>query len=372
MDADFIVVGAGIAGASAGYELAAQGAVVVLEREAQPGYHATGRSAALYTENYGNAVIRRLVRGSKPFLDAPPEGFDRPILTRRGAMVLARADQAEAFAEAVEFASTTGVEARIVAGAELAEIHGGLNPDYVDRALFEPDAMDIDVHALHQGFLRGLKARGGTLVNDAGVTAVHRADGGWTAETAAGAYSAPVLVNAAGAWADEVAKLAGVAPVGLEPKRRTAVTFDPPEGVAVDGWPMAVDVDEEFYFKPDAGRILASPADETPLPPQDVQPDEFDIAVCVDRVERASVLQVRRLVSRWAGLRTFAPDKTPVIGFAPEAEGFLWLAGQGGYGIKTSPAMARIAAALALREEMPADLAALALSYADLAPQRLG
>jgi len=371
MNADFIVVGAGIAGASVGYELALHGTTVVLEREAQPGYHATGRSAALYTENYGNAAIRRLARGSKPFLDDPPEGFGRPILTRRGAMVIARADQGEAFDEAVGFASTTGVEVRIVAGDELGAIHPGLNPDYVDRALYEPDAMDIDVNALHQGFLRGLKARGGTLVSDAEVTAARRIDGGWTVETAAGAYAAPVLVNAAGAWADELAKLARVAPLELVPKRRTAVTFDPPEGIAVDAWPMAVDVDEEFYFKPDAGRILASPADETPLPPQDVQPDEFDIAVCVERIERASVLRVRRLVSRWAGLRTFAPDKTPVIGFAPDAEGFLWLAGQGGYGIKTSPAMARIAAALALGETMPADLSAQGLGYADLAPERL-
>ncbi len=370
MSIEFLVIGGGIAGASAAYALAENGAgrVLLLERESQPGYHSTGRSAALYTENYGNAVIRALVKASKPFLLGPPEGFaEHAILTRRGAMMVAREDQDAAMDQALAFAAETGVEAPEVDPAQALDIHGGLNPAYSSRAMFEPDAMDIDVHALHQGFLRGLKALGGVVTTNADVTGLRRQGGTWTVETRDDTFSAPVVINAAGGWADEIAAMAGLAPVGLVPKRRTVITFDPPDGTRVERWPMVIDVDEEFYFKPDAGRILASPADETPVPPSDVQPEELDVAVAVDRVERATVLQVRRIASKWAGLRTFAPDKTPVVGMDPDGEGFLWLAGQGGYGIKTSPALGRVAAALAVGAGIPGDIA---VEPSDLAPDR--
>ncbi|MBP2314847.1 NAD(P)/FAD-dependent oxidoreductase [Azospirillum soli] len=374
---DFLVVGAGMAGASAAYELASHGSVLVLEREPQPGYHSTGRSAALYTQTYGHPVVRALTVASWDFYTAPPEGFtEHPLLTPRGVLLIGRADQTaaldEAFAEGRRL--TPSVERFDAAGA-LARAPF-LRDDYVAGAVWEPDAMDIDVHAIHTGYLRGLKARGGRVVTDAGVRAVERRDGLWVATTPAGVFAAPVLVNAAGAWVDALAELAGVRPIGLVPKRRTAITFDPvfadpSEAGGLNGWPMVIDVDEQFYVKPDAGRLLLSPADETPVEPCDVQPEELDIAVAIDRMEQAARFSVRRIAHKWAGLRSFVADKVPVAGFDDEAAGFFWLAGQGGYGIQTAPAMGRTAAALATGGALPPEVAALGVSAADLAPSRL-
>ncbi|HYG86058.1 MAG TPA: FAD-dependent oxidoreductase [Azospirillum sp.] len=374
---DFLIVGAGMAGASAAYELAAHGRVLLLEREAQPGYHSTGRSAALYTQTYGHAVVRALTVASWDFYANPPAGFtDHPLLTPRGVLLIGRADQEQALQTAfAEGRRLTPTVERLDRAGTLTRAPM-LREDYVAGAVWEPDAMDLDVHAIHHGYLRGLKARGGRQVGDAEVRELARHDGLWVARTPAGDFAAPVLVNAAGAWADSLAILAGVRPIGLVPKRRTAVTFDPvfdnpkdAEGLA--GWPMVIDVDETFYFKPDAGRLLASPADETPVDPCDVQPEELDVALAVDRVERAARFHIRRLAHRWAGLRSFVADKVPVVGFDGEATDFLWLAGQGGYGIQTAPAMARTAAALATGGGLPSDVAALGVTPADLAPDRL-
>jgi D-arginine dehydrogenase len=230
--------------------------------------------------------------------------------------------------------------------------------------------MDIDVHALHQGFLRGLRARDGVLVCNAEVRALARYRGHWRAQTSVGEFEAPLLVNAAGAWADEIGRLAGAKPIGLVPKRRTAITFDPPAGTVIEHWPAVIDIDEEWYFKPDAGRVLASPADETPSPPCDAQPDEYDVAVLVDRLARATTLQVPRIRARWAGLRSFVADRTIVAGFDDEEPGLFWLAGQGGYGIQTAPAVARGAAALINGEAVPADIAVLGVDAAVLSPRR--
>lgn len=369
-----LVIGGGIAGASAAYALTGRvgdkdGPVVVLERESAAGYHSSGRSVTLYLESYGNAVIRTLIKASRPFLSGPPAGFAaHALLAPRGALMIARTDQSASLDAELAFARSTGVEAREVDKAEALSRHPALDPDYLARAMFEPDSMDIDIHALHHGFLRGLAAAGGRLVTDAEVERLERRRGLWRVDTRAGSFAAPVVLNAAGAWADAVAELAGVAPVGLVPKRRTVICFDPGPQDDVGAWPMVIDVDEEFYFKPDAGRILASPADETPVPPSDVQPEELDVALAVDRVERATRLRVRRLESKWAGLRTFAADETPVVGMDPRADGFFWLAGQGGYGIMTSPALSRVAAALALGDDVPADIA---VDPAALSPARL-
>jgi len=368
--ADVIVIGGGIAGASAAYVLSATCRVVVLERESQPGHHATGRSAALFTETYGNETIRALTKASRAFLAATPQGFaEVPLLAPRGSLVIARADQRAAFEAAFEAARRL-VPSVVRIGAEVARTRvPALRTGYVADAFLEPAAMDIDVHALHHGFLRGLRARGGRLVTDAEVLGITRIGRDWRVETRAGAYKAAIVVNAAGAWVDAIARLAGVAPIGLVPKRRTAVTFDVPAFDLRD-WPMVVDVDERFYFKPDAGRLLASPADETPVEPCDVQPEELDIAVLVDRLEQATTLHVARIAAKWAGLRTFVADKTPVVGFEPTAEGFFWLAGQGGYGIQTSPAMARIAAHLIDGKELPAEVTDLGVTGAALSPAR--
>lgn len=367
--ADFLVIGAGIAGASAAAELARDGSVILLERESQPGYHSTGRSAAVYTENYGTPAIRRLAKASKPTLADPPDDLaEGSLLSPRGVVFIARPDQVENFEKMRQEAEATAAGVVAIGAGDLTRLHDGLAPGYADRALHEPDAMDIDVHGLHSGFLRQARARGTTLVTNAGVTAVTKSGDSWSVTAGGEDYSARVVVNAAGAWADEIAALADVTPIGLQPKRRTAVTFDPPVELITEAWPICADVDEGFYFKPDAGRILASPADATPVPPQDVQPEELDVAIAVDRIETATIMRVPRLASKWAGLRSFVADGTPVVGMAPDADGFLWLAGQGGYGIKTSPAMARLAAAAATGRPIPDDID---VTEAEIGPGRL-
>jgi len=372
MSYDFIVIGGGIAGAAAGYALAAEGKVVVLEMEDQPGYHSTGRSAAQYTELYGNGPVRALVRLSHEFLDTPPPGFtETPILTPRGALFVGTEEQRPAIEEILALAVAENCPARELSPEAAAAIVSVLRPDDFATAVHEPESMDIDVHALLGGYLRQLRARGGELVTGAEVREMTRQGSAWRVETSAGAFTAPVVVNAAGAWGDVVAERAGVNPIGLVPKRRTVILFDPPPEIEIADWPLVIDADENWYFKPDAGKVLASPADETPVPPSDVQPEDIDVALIADRIERMTTMTVGRISHRRAGLRTFTGDKTPVAGFAPDAEGFLWLLGQGGYGIETAPAMARAATALITSKDLPADFAKVGVKAEDLSPARL-
>jgi D-arginine dehydrogenase len=371
MDCDFLIIGAGIAGASAGAELATLGTTIILEREEAPGYHSTGRSAAMFTETYGPEPIRRLTTASGPFLRNPPSGFtDVPLLKTRGVLFLARPDQMTTLEGHEKAARSTGATVHRLDAKEMVRRLPILRPEYVGGGMIEPDASDLDVAALHQAYLRLFKARGGRLACDAEVTRIARRNGAWRAESKAGSFVAGAIVNAAGAWADEVARLAGLAPLGLVPKRRTAFTFDAPPGHDIAAWPLCYDVDEGFYFKPDAGRFLGSLADETPSPPCDAQPEELDVATAVDRIMTATTLDIRRLVRKWAGLRSFFADKVPVAGPSKDAPGFIWVAGQGGYGIQTSPAMGRIVAALAAGKDVPADIAATGLGAADLSPDR--
>jgi D-arginine dehydrogenase len=347
--ADVVIIGGGIAGASLAYRLAARRRVILLEAEEQPGYHATGRSAALFTTTYGHEVIRAL----------------------RGALWIARQDQLETLER---FIAQSKLLDPTVAGCtpdEARALCPVLSPDYLAGAAIEPNAADIDVASLHQGYLAGFRRLGGAIVTGARVRELSRNGKTWEISTADETYAARVVVNAAGAWADEVAAMAGAEPVGLVPKRRTAITFDPPANLEPRSWPCVLDVDEAFYFKPDAGRILGSPADETPSGPCDAQPEELDVAITVDRIETATTLQVRRVASRWAGLRSFVADKAPVVGMDPKAEDFFWLAGQGGYGIMTSPAISELAAALVLGEPLPQAIADLGVRTADLSPGRL-
>lgn len=368
--ADVVVVGAGIAGASAGADLAGDLKVVVLERESHPGMHSTGRSAALFSEIYGSPAVRSLSRASRDFLRVPPEGFATVELVRdRGALHIASVGQLEAL-DAFAGLPDVAPSVRRLSAAEALEACPILRPDFIAAGVLELGSADIDVDALHQGWLRQLRARGGRVVVDAEVTALVREGGGWRVETPQRRISAGVVINAAGAWADRMAAMAGVAPIGLQPKRRTAMIVDAPEGADSQRWPMVIDVDEQFYFRPDAGALLLSPGDETPSEPCDAQPEELDIAVCVDRVQTATTLQVSRIRRSWAGLRSFVADRTPVVGFAPDAPGFFWLAGQGGYGIQTAPAMGRLAAALARGEQTPADLAEFGVDTDDLRPDR--
>ena len=366
-----VVIGAGMAGASIAAELAAHAQVTLLEMESQPGYHTTGRSAALYAASYGSPAVRAITRASRAFFDAPDAGFvETPLLQPRGAMFIARADQHAALqALQAELADEPAVVPLDVADALRQCVL--LRSDYMAGALLDRSAMDIDVHALHQGYLKQLKARGGEAVMRAEVRALGRADGLWRVDTRAGHWAADVVVNAAGAWADVVGEMAGASPIGLVPKRRTAMTVPVPDGLDVHASPAVIDCEEQFYLRPEAGKLLISPADETPSPPCDAQPEELDMAIAVDRIETAFELQVRRIDSKWAGLRSFVADKSPVVGFDPEVPAFFWFAGQGGYGIQMAPALARIGAAWALGQDTPADVLAQGLDVAAIQPERL-
>ena len=366
---DCIVIGAGIAGASVAAELSSDRRVLLLERESQPGYHTTGRSAALFTVTYGPEVIRALSRASAAFFHDPASPhLAHPLLEPRGAVFVARQDQQASLARTAE---ELGPHVTPLSGAEVATLVPLLRKGYATGGLRDASAADIDVNGLHQHYLKTFRAAGGVLQTKAEVQAL-RKEGDWQVDTNQGTFHAPVIVNAAGAWADEIATLAGLKPAGLSPKRRTALTVAPPAGMVPDRWPMVVDIDEQFYLKADAGKLLISPADATPSPPCDAQPEELDIAICIDRIETAFDLERPRIESRWAGLRSFLPDGDPVAGYDPEGEGFFWLAGQGGYGIQTAPALARTAAALVRGEDIPGDIAAEGVTGAALARDRSG
>ncbi len=368
---EVLIIGAGMAGASAAYFLAPHKRVVMLEREAQPGYHATGRSAAMYSETYGNAVVRAITTASRAFYFSPPPGFsDYPLVTPRGSLIVGASGDHAALRHALESMRALVPNIEWWTQADILQRVPVLRPESALYGVFEPDAMDMDVHAIHQGFLRGAKVAGAQLVCDAGVSQISFDAGLWCVSTPAGRFGAPLLVNAAGAWCDELARLAGVKPVGLSPKRRTAFTCEAPAGCDISHWPLVIDAQESFYFKPDAGVLLVSPANEDAVSPQDVQPEELDVAIAVDRVETATTLQIRQVRRKWAGLRSFVADRSPVVGFAPDAPGFFWLAGQGGYGIQTAPAMGELAAALVRSLPVPAAMTALGVSAADVAAGR--
>jgi D-arginine dehydrogenase len=370
--ADFVIIGGGIAGASVGYFLAPHGRVVLLERESQPGYHSTGRSAALFLESYGTPQVRALTRASRAFLDTPPPGFaEHPVLAPRGCLLVAAPGQEQELEAHWDLLRAMTPHARRLTPAEALELVPVLRRERVIGAVLEPDAMDMDVHAIHQGYLRGLRRAGGTVACDAEVTALSRTAQGWDVVTRAGDWRTPVVINAAGAWCDVIAALAGVAPVGLQPKRRSAFTFAPPPGLDVRHWPCLISADESWYVKQDAGMLLGSPANADPVPPQDVQPEELDIALAVDRIEQMTTLQIRRPARTWAGLRSFVADGDLVGGFDPAAPGFFWLAAQGGYGIQTSPAMGEACAALARGLPLPQHIAQFGLTPAMLGPGRL-
>lgn len=376
IDVRFAIVGAGIAGTSLAYRLAeALGSaddIVLLEREDQPGYHSTGRSAAVYTETYGPPVIRALTAGSRPLFDNPPDGFtDHDLLHPLGVLLVGR-EQAKSRAEHIynECRALTP-NVRLFEAAEIAKLVPVLRPEWTTIGVYEPDAMSMDVAAIHQGYLRGFRAMGGKIITDADLFECANANGHWSLSTRAGDVRCDVLINAAGAWADEIASTAGLGPLGLTPKRRTAMVFQGPEDIDTTGWPLVNDVEESFYFKPDAGRILASPEEETPMPPCDVQPDEYDIAVTVDRIQNATTMEIKHIDNKWAGLRSFFDDGVPALGFDDRTDGFFWLAGQGGYGITTSDAMARLATSQLLGRDMPADLNDIGVNASDLVPSRL-
>ncbi len=368
---DFLIIGGGIAGASAAYELSRHGTVIVLEREERPDYQSSGRSSASFVETYGDDVVRALNTGSLPFLDRPPEGFtDRPLLSERGCLHVAREDQLPALDRLMATMGQLAGNLQLLNTDQILELVPILNPEAIVAAVHEPDCRDLDVNALHQGFLKGAGACGGKLHLRHEVRSLTKRDGTWHAETSGGNFSAPIVINAAGAWCDTVAEMAGARPLGLTPLRRTVFTFKPPAAFPCSAWPLVLDADENFYFKPSGGFLLVTPADETPSAPCDAQPEEMDVAMAVDRFEKTTCLNVDRIDYKWAGLRTFSPDKTPINGLDSDVAGFYWLAGQGGYGFQTSSAMARIAAGILTGAGIPKDLETLGADPDRLSPAR--
>ncbi|MBB6252141.1 NAD(P)/FAD-dependent oxidoreductase [Nitrospirillum iridis] len=368
---DILVIGGGIAGASIAAHLSEHARVHVLEMEEQPGYHSTGRSAALFSETYGNTAIRALTRASRSFLASPPPGFcSVPLLKPRPVLIIGQVGQQVAFDDAVRQA-VPGTEVEALTVDQALGLCPVLRPEGLLGAVVDRGTADIEVHELHHGYLRALKRGGGGLSTAARVTDIQRDAKGWIVHSAVGTFRAAIIVNAAGAWAGEVGSLAGAQDIGLEPRRRTAALIEPPRDATSDHWPMVLDVEERFYMKPDAGLLLLSPADETLTAPCDAQPDEMDIAIAIDRLETATTLEVRRIRSKWAGLRSFVRDRSPVVGFDGLQPGFFWMAALGGYGIQTAPALSAMAADLVLGRWRDQGSAPFGLCADDISPARL-
>ena len=337
---DFLIIGAGIAGASAGYFLSNYGKVIVADMEQVAGYHTTGRSAAFFAKSYGNGPIRQLTAESEEFFLNPPDGFtEGPLMSKRGSIFIGREDQAHIMEELVKETCIPYISLD-----ELQKRVPSVKDGYATSAATDDSCLDIDVHALHMGFLKGIRRNGGEIILKAPLENCDHHEGLWNCTIGKQRVEAKILINAAGAWGDHIAKIAGVKPIGLNPLRRTMVTVKDTGGLVDKNQPLVVDADEEFYYKPEGGGIMVSPCDETPHVACDVQPDEMDVAIAIDRLEQATKITVKRIEQKWAGLRTFSDDRTPVVGFDDQVKNFFWCVGQGGYGIQTSPSIGRMVA----------------------------
>ena len=366
--ADVVVIGGGIAGISAAFELAGTGhEVALVEREPTLTAHSTGRSAAQFLASYGEATNRRLSAASRQFLDSRADGLaDSDVLLPRNVLWVAPARHEAHLAERLRANATTGTPCDLLDVNEAMRVCGALDPAWVAGAVLEHGGFDIDVAGLHQAYVRGARSRGVRILRQYGVRGLDPAGDGWRVRTDAAEFHCRVVVNAAGAWTDEVATFAGARRLGMRPLRRTVFTFATSHDC--DDWPLVISADESFYFKPEGpGQLLGSPADEHPDRPGDARPREVDVALGIEAVNRATTLSIRAVRSTWAGLRTFSPDRVPVVGFDPHVPGFFWCAGQGGTGIQTAPAVARLTAEL-IGGELPAgDSGALA---SQLSPKR--
>ena len=374
LDCDVLIIGAGMAGVSLAWRLARAGRRVrMLERESQPAYHSTGRSAAMFMESYGPPGVRALTRAGRAFYLNPPPGFaDAPLLQPRPALFVATPDKTAALQALADELAAEGTPFTMLDAEALERAVPALRGGRFAQALRDANGFDMDVNALLQGFLRGARAAGAVL--HLGVQPIRAAREGarWRVELSDGSLvTATTVVDAAGAWVDEVAALFGAQPIGIEPRRRSAFTFKGPEGADLTAWPMVADVDEVWYFKPDAGQLLGSPANADLVPPHDVQPEELDIAIGIDRIQSATTLEIRRPTATWAGLRSFVRDGEIVIGFDGVCPGFFWLAAQGGYGIQSAAGASLLAASLIEAAPLPDELRAAGVDPAVVSPQRL-
>jgi D-arginine dehydrogenase len=369
--ADVIVIGGGIAGVSVAYELSKKVRVTVLEMESTLAYHTTGRSAATFLETYGGAQVRALTTASRAFFEEPPDFFESVLMTPRPLLQFAALGRGAVVDRMHAAVLPLVSDAELLDGAQCCEVFPLLKPEVAERGIYEPRAMALDVAAIHQGYVRGARSNDTAIVRNAKVEKLEHRANRWTVTTADGqSHHAPVIVDAAGAWADVIAQAAGVGRVGLTPLRRTIFMVASPMGERSKGLPNCSEVDQSFYVNPEGAQFLCSPADETPSPPCDAKPDQLEIARAIDAINATTTIGARSVASSWAGLRTFAPDRQFVLGEDPEAAGFFWLSGQGGYGIQTAPAAARLGAALVLGQPIPPDLVSRGLDVTRLAPRR--
>lgn len=353
---DFVVIGGGIAGVSAAAHLAPHGSVTLVEMESALAYHTTGRSAALFVVNYGAQGSRPLGLASRAFLESPPEGStDAPLVTPRGLLWIADETQMPGLAEIAREGEESGAGSRLISPDEVLGLVPALKPDHIAGGLFEPSARDIDVAALQQAFVRIARMHDAEIRTRSPVTAIGRKGSGWIVKAGDATLTCGSIVNASGAWGDRVAALADIAPIGLHPMRRTA--FMVPGNQDYAHWPMVVDADQRFYFKPDGVQLLCSLAEEKPSEPTDAKPRMEDVALAIELINEATTLGIRSVNSQWTGLRTFSPDRDLVIGEEPTAPGFFWLVGQGGTGIQTSPAYGALLASQVIGTEIPELLA---------------
>ncbi len=364
-----LIVGGGIAGVGVGWALGGRAEVLLVEQEPHLAHHTTGRSAALYIPSYGAPNLVALSRAGADFFADPPSHLaDHPLVSPRGALFLATAADLGVLEtyHAAAAPNSPGI-ARI--DVEQAVAHcPAIRPDQFEGAIWEPLAQDIDVAALHQAFVRGIRREGGEIRASAPLRRLDRTAGRWVATVGDATVEADLVINAAGAWGDVVAAMAGLAPLGLRPLRRTAFMVTGPDGSS--RWPLVGGVSWDWYFKPDGHQLLCSPADTTLMEPHDVRPDEIDIALAIDRINSLTTLGIRSVRSSWAGLRTFTPDDDIAIGPDPDEPSFFWLVGQGGDGIQSSPGASMLAAALALGEAAPASIAEAGIDPATVVPGR--
>ncbi len=363
--ADIIIIGAGIAGASLADELSSNHSVILLEAETQPGYHSTGRSAAVFLPTSGPELILNLVHASGDFFHNPPQGFcEHPLLSPRNTMMIAKSGDDEHF----DLGLSNGMQE--ISAAQALEKVPAINTQVYTKFSIDPQTFDIDVDALLAAHIKQLKKNTGQLVTNAQVIKLDHHNDLWTITTKQQEFTASIVVNAAGAWADHIAELANLKNLSIQPKRRSAALIDVSDKWDVSDWPFVVTAGDTFYFRPIGKKLMISPADQTPVKPHDAWADDMALAHAMEDFRQATGFEVTRLEHTWAGLRTFAPDGNPVIGFDPRAKGFFWLAGQGGYGIETSPAISRIASALITQKNIPADISAFGIEQPSLHPER--